>query len=91
MFEAALTGVLVTMLLALVRAWQGPSVYDRMLALNMFGTKTVLLIAVTGFLHGRPEWLDLGLIYALVNFVGTLAVLRYSKYGNLGDDQQVKP
>jgi multicomponent Na+:H+ antiporter subunit F len=86
MFTAALAGVLVTMLLALVRAVLGPSVYDRVLALNMFGTKTVLLIAVSGFFSGRPEWLDLGILYALVNFIGTIAVLRYAKYGGLADD-----
>ena len=91
MFEIAMLGVFVTMLLALVRAWLGPSVYDRVLALNMIGTKTVLLVAVSGFLHGRPEWLDLGLIYALINFVGTLAVLRYSKFGSLAVDERPKP
>ena len=72
MFIAAMGGVLVTMLLALVAAVRGPTVYDRILAVNMFGTKTVLLIAVAGFLAGRPEFLDLALVYALVNFIGTL-------------------
>ena len=60
---------------------------DRALAVNMFGTKTVLLIAVTGFLFKRPEWLDLALLYALISFVGLLAVLRFSKYGRLGGDE----
>ena len=86
MFAVGMAGVLVTMALALVRAWLGPTVYDRILALNMFGTKTVLLIAVSGFFYGRPEWLDLGLLYVLINFVGTLAVLRFVKYGSLADD-----
>ena len=86
MFLVAAIAVLLTMLLALTRALVGPTVYDRILALNMFGTKTVLLIAVSGFLSGRPEWLDLALLYALVNFVGVLAVLRFSKYGGLGSD-----
>ena len=77
-----LAAVLVTMSLALVRAARGPTVFDRILALNMFGTKTVLLIAVIGFLTGRPGFLDLGLVYALMNFIGVIAVLRFSKYGN---------
>jgi multicomponent Na+:H+ antiporter subunit F len=50
----------------------------------MFGTKTVLMIAVLGFLMGRPEFLDIALVYALINFVGTIAMLKYFKYGDLG-------
>ena len=86
MFIAAMVGVLVTMLLALVAAVRGPTVYDRILAVNMFGTKTVLLIAVSGFLAGRPEFLDLALVYALINFIGTIAVLKFARFGSLGRD-----
>ncbi len=86
-FGAAAMGLLVTMALAMFRATVGPSAYDRISALNAFGTKTVLLIAVLGFLSGRPEWLDLALVYGLCNFVGTLAVLRFSKYGSLAKDE----
>ena len=82
-FAVAMVAVLVTMLLALVRAFLGPTVFDRVLAANMFGTKTVLLIAVSGFLAGRPEWLDLALLYALMNFIGMIALLRFSKFANL--------
>ncbi len=82
-FFAATIGIVVSMSLALLRSILGPSTYDRILALNSFGTKTVLLIAVAGFLDGRPEWLDLAIVYALINFIGTLAVLRFSKYGSL--------
>ncbi len=67
--------ILVTMVLALVRALLGPSVYDRVLAVNVFGTKTVLLLSVIAFLYGRPDFLDLALAYALINMVGILAVL----------------
>ena len=89
-FAVAMVGVLVTMTLALARAFMGPTVFDRILAANMFGTKTVLLIAVNGFLTGRPEWLDLALLYALMNFIGMIALLRFSKFSNLADDEQVK-
>ena len=84
MFVAASIAVLVTMGLALVRALLGPTVFDRILALNMVGTKTTILIAVLGFLTGRPEFLDIALIYALINFIGTIAVLKFTKYGDLG-------
>ena len=89
-FLVATLGVLATMLMALVRAVLGPTVFDRVLAANMFGTKTVLLIAVSGFLTGRPEWLDLAILYALMNFTGMIALLRFSKFSNLADDEQVK-
>lgn len=85
MFAATMVAILVTMGLALIRAALGPTVFDRILALNMFGTKTVLLIAVTGFLTGRPDFLDLALVYALINFIGVIAVLKFSKHGHFGD------
>jgi multicomponent Na+:H+ antiporter subunit F len=89
-FVIAMVGVFTTMFLALVRAFMGPTVFDRVLAANMFGTKTVLLIAVSGFLSGRPEWLDLALLYALMNFIGMIALLRFSKFSNLASDEQAK-
>ena len=85
MFAFAMAAILVTMALALARARLGPTVFDRILALNMFGTKTVLLIAVAGFLTRRPDFLDLALLYALMNFIGMIAVLRFSKYGHFAD------
>lgn len=77
MFATTTIAVLVTMTLALVRAMRGPTVFDRILAVNMFGTKTVLFISVLGFLLGRPDFLDLALVYALMNFIGVVAILRY--------------
>lgn len=84
MFTAAAIGLVVAMALALVRAYAGPTLYDRILAVNAFGTKTVLMIAVLGFLMGRPEFLDIALLYALINFIGTIAVLKFFRYGDLG-------
>jgi multicomponent Na+:H+ antiporter subunit F len=84
MFVAAAAGVLITMALALARALLGPTVYDRILAVNMFGTKTVLFIAVFGFLTGRPEFLDIALVYALINFVGVIAVMKFVTFSDLG-------
>ena len=91
MFAAAMVGVIVTMALALVRAGLGPTVFDRILALNMFGTKTVLLIGVLGFLTRRPDFIDLALVYALMNFIGVLAVLRFMRFGHfIGTDKKEK-
>lgn len=77
MYYAATFATIATMALALVRALLGPTVYDRVLAVNMFGTKTVLLLAVIAFLYGRQDFLDLALAYALINFIGVLAVLEF--------------
>ncbi|MCY4236755.1 MAG: monovalent cation/H+ antiporter complex subunit F [Rhodospirillaceae bacterium] len=83
MFAATMAGILVAMVLALLRGLLGPTVYDRILALNTFGTITVLAIAILGFLMGRPDFLDIALLYALINFVGTIAILKYLRYGDL--------
>ena len=87
-FVVAILAILATMILALVRATAGPSVFDRILALNMFGTKTVLLIAVAAFVTHRPDVLDLALVYALINFIGIIAVLRFAKYGHFGESEE---
>ena len=76
---AATLAVLVIMALALVRAFVGPGIYDSILAVNMFGTKTVLFIALYGFLTERPEFLDIALVYSLINFIGVIAVLNFVK------------
>jgi multicomponent Na+:H+ antiporter subunit F len=86
-----MVAILITMGLALGRAALGPTTFDRILALNMFGTKTVLLIAVIGFGTGRPDFLDLGLVYALINFIGVIAVLRFRKLGRFGDADEEGP
>lgn len=87
-FAVAIVAILVTMVLALIRAAAGPSVFDRILALNMFGTKTVLLIALVSFATRRPDSLDLALVYALINFIGVIAILRFAKYGHFGESEE---
>ena len=77
MYFVVTIAIIITMGLALIRAVKGPTVYDRVLAVNMFGTKTVLLFSVIAFLFGRHEFLDLALAYALMNFIGVLAVLEF--------------
>jgi len=77
MYSAAALAILVTMALAIARALLGPTVYDRVLAVNLFGTKTVLLLAVVAFIYERTDFLDLALAYALINFIGVLAVLAF--------------
>jgi multicomponent Na+:H+ antiporter subunit F len=85
MFEAATAALLVTLALALARATLGPTVFDRAQAANTVGTVAVLLLAVLGFLGGRPEFLDLAIVYGFLNVIGTVAVLKYFRYGSLGE------
>ncbi|RFB05901.1 monovalent cation/H+ antiporter complex subunit F [Parvularcula marina] len=80
MFVAAAAAIVVGMVIVLARAIAGPTLYDRVLAVNSFGTKTVLLLAVVFFMAGRPEFLDVALLYALLNFVATIAILKFFRY-----------
>ena len=84
MLAVASVAIVTTMTMALIRAMLGPTVFDRVLALNMFGTKTVLLICVVGFITGRTDFLDLALLYSLMNFIGMVALLRFTEFGSFG-------
>jgi len=77
-YNVALAAMLLAMVLLLWRAFQGPTVFDRIVAVNSFGTKTVLMIAVVVFMTDRPDFLDLSLVYAMMNFIGTMAVMRFT-------------
>lgn len=85
MFAVGIIGVLAGAALAVARAWLGPTVYDRVLAGNTIGTLAVCLMALYGFLTGRPEFLDIALVYAFLNVLSTLAVLKFFRFGSLGD------
>jgi multicomponent Na+:H+ antiporter subunit F len=86
MLTAAIVAILVTMFLALIRTFLGPTEYDRMLAANSFGTKTVLLLALGGYALSWNSFLDVALLYALLNFVGTIAVMRFFEYRNAPEE-----
>lgn len=86
MFIAASAAILVALALAVVRAIKGPTVFDRVLAGNAVGTLSILLLAAVGFLTGRPEFLDVGLTYGLLNIIGALAVLKFFRHGDLAYD-----
>jgi len=84
MFIAASAALIIAMVIILIRAILGPTIYDRILAVNLFGTKALLLIAVMGFLTGRPEFLDIALVYALINFIATIAIMKFFRFAHLG-------
>ncbi|MCR9077865.1 MAG: monovalent cation/H+ antiporter complex subunit F [Hyphomonadaceae bacterium] len=80
MIGAAALALIVAIALMLVRALSGPTLYDRVLAVNSLGTKIILLLGVIGFLTGRPDFLDISILYALINFVATIAILKFFRY-----------
>jgi multicomponent Na+:H+ antiporter subunit F len=82
MFITVSAVILVAIAIGLVRAFRGPTLYDRVMAANMIGTLTVLMVAVLGFMTGRPEFLDIALVYVLISFVSTIAVLRVVNTSN---------
>jgi len=81
---AALVAIMIVMLVVFLRAWLGPSLYDRILAINTFGTATVLVIAILGFYMQRPAFMDIALVYSLINFIGTVAILKLYRFNDLG-------
>ena len=85
MFYVASFSILISFIIVLVRLFLGPTLYDRVLALNAFGTLAVMMISVVGFLFGRPDFLDIALLYALLNFIGTIAILKFFRYKEIGD------
>ena len=89
MFVAGIVGVLVGLSCAVYRALVGPTPFDRLLAANAIGTSSILVLALFGFVTGRPEFLDIGITYALLNMIGVLAVLKFFRYGALGHVQDL--
>ena len=84
-YAPAIFALLVTLALALARAFLGPTVFDRALAANAIGTISMLLLAILEFYTGRPEFTDLALVYGLLNIIGTVAVLKFFRRGDLGE------
>ena len=91
MFAAAAIAILVSLALAVTRALKGPTVFDRVLAGNSVGTLAILMLATVGFLTGRPEWLDIAITYGLLNLIGTLAILKFFRHGDLAYDVDEAP
>ncbi len=83
MFESAALAIILSAILVLYRGIRGPRICDRVLAINVIGTKTVVLIALIGFIYERPHFMDIALAYALINFIATIAFLKYREMGRL--------
>lgn len=91
MYAAAAVAIVVALALAVTRAILGPTVFDRALAGNSVGMLAILLLAVFGFMQGRPEFLDIALTYGLLNLIGTLAVLKFFRHGDIAHVDEGEP
>ena len=83
MFLAVLIALAVSFLLILVRLIIGKTTFDRILAANSIGTIIVLGISIHGFYMGRPEFIDIVLVFLLLNIVGLIGFLRILTYGKV--------
>ena len=88
MFLAALIACAFSGILILIRIILGQTTFDRVLAVNSLGTVIVTGIALHGFYTNRPEFLDIAIVYALINFIGTVAVLKLFSTGSLGEQRK---
>ena len=85
-YTIATVAVMLALTFAVTRSVSGPTIFDRVLAGNAVGTLAILLLIVIGFLFDRPDWVDIGLTYALLNLIATLAILKYFRHGDLAYD-----
>lgn len=91
MFTVAAIAILIALALAVARALAGPTVFDRLVAANKIGNAAILLLAVFGFLTGRPHFLDIGILYGLLNIIAVFAVLKFLRYGDLAGSGGEEP
>ncbi len=82
-YLATAIALLIGIAIILVRAIVGPTVYDRILATNAIGTKTIVFVTLLGYISGRTEFIDMAIVYALVSFITTIAILKFAEKGRL--------
>ena len=81
LFYASVVVLILTIFLCLYRVVIGPGVENRLVAVNTIGTTTIIILVLIGLIYGRPIFLDIAIVYAMINFIATLAVARYLKEG----------
>lgn len=72
----------VTVMLVMYRVVYGPGVFNRIAAISAIGTKTLIILLIMGFLYNRVDmFVDISIVYALLNFIGTVAASKYLELG----------
>ncbi|MBE0521316.1 MAG: cation:proton antiporter [Candidatus Methanoperedenaceae archaeon] len=82
-FEAFIWVILLSTSLVLYRIIKGPSTYDRMLGVNVIGTKTIIILVLIGYVFERPHFFDIALLYAILNFIATVVIAKYLERGRI--------
>lgn len=72
-----------TMIMCLYRLLVGPGVFNRIAATGAIGTKAMVLLVIVGFIIERPHFIDIALMYAILNFIGTIVVAKYLLRGEV--------
>ena len=75
--------VMLMIFLSLIRALKGPTAPDRLAAINIIGTKTVVIITLIARVYGQKYYLDIAMVYALMSFITTVGVAKYLEKGAL--------
>ena len=76
-FLAMAITIVVASFVSLYRGIEGPGIFNRIIAVNVIGTKTIVLLVLIGFIYERPDFFDIALLYAILNFIMTIAATRY--------------
>lgn len=66
-----------TILACLYRAIKGPTQADRLIAINVIGTKTIIIIAMVSFIIKETYFVDVALVYALISFITSIVIANY--------------
>ncbi|MCD4767652.1 MAG: cation:proton antiporter [Methanosarcinales archaeon] len=69
--------IVIASFVSLYRGIEGPGIFNRIIAVNVIGTKTIVLLVLIGFIYERPDFFDIALVYAILNFIMTIAATRY--------------
>ncbi|MCB2288326.1 cation:proton antiporter [Clostridium sp. CS001] len=66
-----------TIFICMFRAVKGPSAADRLIAINVIGTKTIVLIIIVSFLLNETYFVDVAIVYALISFLSSIVIAKY--------------
>ncbi len=83
LFGGGAVAVAVMLFLSLYRAVVGPTAADRIVAINIIGTKTLIIITLIARLYVQEFYLDIAMVYALMSFIATIGIAKYLEKGAL--------
>ncbi|MBI5208320.1 MAG: cation:proton antiporter [Candidatus Firestonebacteria bacterium] len=77
--------LLLNAIICFIRVIKGPSILDRLVAINIIGTKTLIILILVAYFHGQKFYIDIAFVYALLNFVVTVAISKIIEIGGTND------